>query len=283
MISGSSSPVFLSFPNSTTLWRFLITADGSPTLEFQYPHGRIEKMHHSQGAFSESLYIYLEAINLACIHSPAQNFLSVGLGLAYNEILLAGKLLHLYQQRSPLNINPEEYWKYIYLESYECEWDLKIALCHWLEIDFIKALNPAPEFKINSPSAQLLNRFKLAYDTLLHMTAQHFDLCPQNIKNLLGYWLKRRQWYLCHEFNPTVKPTSQFHCIFYDPFSSQTHPDLWAESALGTVIAHWAAPQCTISTYAATGNLKRVLKEQSFIVSRNSGFGGKRHSTLAYR
>ena len=40
---------------------------------------------------------------------------------------------------------------------------------------------------------------------------------------------------------------------------------------------------CYFSTYAATGNLKRALKEKGFLLEKKAGFGFKRESTFATR
>lgn len=66
------------------------TQDGSPTLEFKSQHQEIvpELMHHSGGAYSETQYIYGSAVRLG-IQQSASRVVSVGLGLGYNEILVA--------------------------------------------------------------------------------------------------------------------------------------------------------------------------------------------------
>ncbi|MEO0336841.1 MAG: hypothetical protein AAF202_10620, partial [Pseudomonadota bacterium] len=70
-------------------YRRLTTKDGSPTLEITV-EGVNENMHNFHGAFSETDYIYGEALRWALASPvPTLRVLSVGLGLGYNEIMTA--------------------------------------------------------------------------------------------------------------------------------------------------------------------------------------------------
>src|SRR6476661_3491489 len=64
-----------------------ITGDGSPTLSYRRDDGYIEKMHHSGGAFTESVYIYHTGLVTGLEAGNPANVISVGLGLAYNELI----------------------------------------------------------------------------------------------------------------------------------------------------------------------------------------------------
>ena len=68
------------------------TADGSPTLVFRRADGYAEKMHHSRGALSESRFIYGAALTLARTGGTPIRAMSIGLGLAYNELLTLHEL-----------------------------------------------------------------------------------------------------------------------------------------------------------------------------------------------
>ncbi len=63
------------------------TGDGSPTLSFKRADGYTEKMHHSGGALTESLYIYHYGLKRALDEGMLPHVISVGLGLAYNELI----------------------------------------------------------------------------------------------------------------------------------------------------------------------------------------------------
>ena len=65
------------------------TSDGSPSLCIANSTGYTEKMHHSAGALSESIYIYYAALEAATQRQWPIRALSLGLGLGYNEILVA--------------------------------------------------------------------------------------------------------------------------------------------------------------------------------------------------
>lgn len=64
------------------------TQDGSPSLQW-LAHDRREIMHHSGGAFSETIYIYEPVVKAAFQRFESPTLVSVGLGLGYNEILVA--------------------------------------------------------------------------------------------------------------------------------------------------------------------------------------------------
>ncbi|NJL25980.1 MAG: hypothetical protein HC902_12985 [Calothrix sp. SM1_5_4] len=73
----------------------LTTKDGSPTLAFRREDGYVEKMHHADGAVSESFYIYGEALEICRRNiGPGEpvRAISVGLGLGYNELIAIGRL-----------------------------------------------------------------------------------------------------------------------------------------------------------------------------------------------
>jgi hypothetical protein len=82
-----------------------ITKDGSPTLRMngnQHDPLYTEQMHYSTGAASETIYIYGEAIKRASelLRSDQTNYLVVGLGLGYVEILIClisgGEFRHIH-------------------------------------------------------------------------------------------------------------------------------------------------------------------------------------------
>lgn len=72
------------------------TSDDSPTLRLISDSSldlvtRAESMHHSGGAASETQYIYGNPIRQALSIDPEINFLVVGLGLGYIEMLIASE------------------------------------------------------------------------------------------------------------------------------------------------------------------------------------------------
>lgn len=65
---------------------------------------------------------------------------------------------------------------------------------------------------------------------------------------------------------------------FLDGFSPAKNPELWSPEILGEVARH-TAPGGTFATYTAAGHVRRALAEAGFTVTRQPGFGSKRHMT----
>ena len=70
-------------------YAFEATEDGSQTLRLGLGEGASEAMHSLRGAFSETDYIYGEALRAALTRGWPLNVLSMGLGLGYVELLSA--------------------------------------------------------------------------------------------------------------------------------------------------------------------------------------------------
>ncbi len=67
---------------------------------------------------------------------------------------------------------------------------------------------------------------------------------------------------------------------FLDGFSPAKNPELWEPSLLAQVAAK-TAPQGTAATYTAAGHVRRALQAAGFDVTRQPGYGRKRHMTVA--
>jgi tRNA U34 5-methylaminomethyl-2-thiouridine-forming methyltransferase MnmC len=65
---------------------------------------------------------------------------------------------------------------------------------------------------------------------------------------------------------------------FLDGFSPAKNPELWTPSLMNEVARH-TAPGGTFATYTAAGHVRRALAEAGFTVTRQPGFGRKRHMT----
>ncbi|MBN8630970.1 MAG: tRNA (5-methylaminomethyl-2-thiouridine)(34)-methyltransferase MnmD [Rhodobacterales bacterium] len=63
---------------------------------------------------------------------------------------------------------------------------------------------------------------------------------------------------------------------FLDGFSPAKNPELWSEELMAEVARH-TAPGGTFATYTAAGHVRRALAEAGFTVTRQPGFGRKRH------
>lgn len=65
---------------------------------------------------------------------------------------------------------------------------------------------------------------------------------------------------------------------FLDGFSPAKNPELWSAELMAEVARH-TTPGGTFATYTAAGHVRRALEEAGFEVTRQSGFGRKRHMT----
>lgn len=65
---------------------------------------------------------------------------------------------------------------------------------------------------------------------------------------------------------------------FLDGFAPARNPELWDAALLQQVAAH-TAPGGTLATYTAAGHVRRALEAAGFAVTRQPGFGRKKHMT----
>ena len=63
---------------------------------------------------------------------------------------------------------------------------------------------------------------------------------------------------------------------FLDGFSPAKNPELWSPDRMAEVARH-TTPGGTFATYTAAGHVRRALAEAGFTVTRQPGFGRKRH------
>ncbi|MFD1882594.1 tRNA (5-methylaminomethyl-2-thiouridine)(34)-methyltransferase MnmD [Paracoccus pacificus] len=65
---------------------------------------------------------------------------------------------------------------------------------------------------------------------------------------------------------------------FLDGFSPARNPELWDPALLRAVATH-TTPGGSFATYTAAGHVRRALQGAGFAVTRQPGFGSKRHMT----
>ena len=243
------------------------TADASPTLrlfgaDLLDQTKPAESMHHSGGAATETLYIYGTAISWALTKFQVAQLrvASVGLGLGYNEILMAILTLQ----------NPSKSAK---IDSFEIDHELKDAFYKWI-------------FDINNKDEnqyaknQIYNKIFL----LLSLKLQS-ALALDVVKKYLQHQVQSGELRLLDELNLEKIPENpRYHLCLFDAFSQKTTQELWDKIFLDRFIersfdAHYAL----LSTYACAGVLTRALKSHGFSVIKKPGFLGKRDSTWAER
>lgn len=232
-------------------FHFLQTDDGSPSLKLS---PEAEAMHSSKGAFSETVYIYGHAISTTIKEGLRPSFLSVGLGLGYNELLTTALLL---QNRSDLS--------QVHGESFELITELNDNFNSWLV-----------DQKISSS-------FQAAYDQICSLCAQQTSQEQQLIKSSLATLVKNGQWKLRGPLTNKTPLSTKISCFLFDAFSSKTSPELWDEEFISSFLNSAAADCAVLATYACTGSLKRALVKNSFELEIRPGFAGKRESTFAHR
>ena len=236
-----------------------LTSDKSPTLRLKTSSSdKLESMHHSGGAATETSYIYIEPLKKTIKACPFEdlkqlNIAIVGLGLGYIEISLVGLL------------QKENFSNNVHITSFEKESVL------------------IEEFKdfFDKPAKNSIHRkmFQSVCEINNYDENKLFDLMNAVIKN------KHPQFKLDlkTELNNTNISAQKFHYIAFDAFSQKTDHPLWKEDFLDDFINQAAEPDCLFTTYACTGVLKQVLKKHGFRLIPRLGFQGKRDSTLAVR
>lgn len=232
-------------------FHFLQTDDGSPSLKLG---PAAEAMHSSKGAFAETVYIYGHAVSTALQHGLSPSFVSVGLGLGYNELLTTALLL-----KSKTNLMD------VSGESFEIVPVLNENFTAWLAD---KAVS---------------DEFAKTYDQICTLCAQHTGLERGEIKETLANLVDEGRWSLRGPLTPETKVSKKVSCLLFDAFSSKTSPELWGEDFIESFLKSAAAKKAVLATYACTGTLKRALVKNSFEITIRVGFAGKRESTFATR
>jgi tRNA U34 5-methylaminomethyl-2-thiouridine-forming methyltransferase MnmC len=228
-----------------------LTQDGSPTLVFTRPGDEyVEKMHHSGGAWTETAYIYLPALEVTS--NLSQRILSLGLGLGYNELMA-------------------------------CAFELKNKPPHPSVIHSFEVLTELREnfraFLISGKSS----KYDHAYEKIAQLIANHFELDPRALVEFSAQKLEKSELQLLSSFPESLPRGQSYNVLLYDAFSNKMSPELWTEEFLKSLFEKICEKDCVLSTYAATGALKRSLKSLYFRKVQRPGFAGKRDSSFYLR
>ena len=130
-------------------------------------------------------------------------------------------------------------------------------------IEMLKAQNEFPEL------SDLKDEFYSLWSTLLEKGELSGN--DYNLRLILG------------DARRTIKQFDTLvDCWFLDGFSPAKNPELWEEDLLKNVY-RCTADGGTLSTYSAAGYVRRNLSLAGFQVERISGFGRKRHMTIALK
>jgi tRNA U34 5-methylaminomethyl-2-thiouridine-forming methyltransferase MnmC len=88
------------------------------------------------------------------------------------------------------------------------------------------------------------------------------------------------QLHIAHSQLLDFKTDEQVDIIYFDAFAAAHQPEMWNEEAIGHTVS-FLKPGGVFVTYAITGNLKRMLKNQGFKVEKAPGAPGKREMLRA--
>ncbi len=230
---------------------FELTADQSFTMRFIDPETgeKLECMHSLRGAFSETDYIYGHALRAALDQSLETRILSVGLGLGYCEILTAALMLQ----------------ENFCLDSFETDKDLREHFQSWI----LEQECPAD--------------FRKVYDQTCESAAQLCGIKKEAILQKLREQFLNQKFIIHSELTSQIQFEKKATVILFDAFSSKSSPELWTQEFLAQFFELACADRCVFSSYAATGPLKRALRNSDFGLIERAGFATKRESTFAVR
>ena len=228
-----------------------ITRDGSPSLMLCSDGERGESMHHSGGAWSETDYIYGKPLRLVFARIKAPCILSVGLGLGYNEFLVA-KIAHENNQS-------------FQILSFESVQELRESFLSWIK------------------QAPLSAEIQATYDQMASFVCHNDNLLIEELKKILRDAYNAGQWVLADSLTQEFKPKGCFHIALYDAFSGKTSPQLWEESFLIQFIQAYSDSDFIFSTYACRKSLKDAFQGTQLKFIQRDGFLGKRNSSIGLK
>ncbi len=234
------------------------TQDGSPTLRRPTPtrpdFETGQSMHHSGGAWEETLYIYKPVTDWVKEKNLTESrFLSVGLGLGYVELLVAREFMDISQDRS------------LQLQSFEIVPELTEYFISWI---FHRPLHP---------------EVQATYDQIGKFVFNSGMSDIQRGRAFLAELYQKKMWRVDGALEHCTTATPHFHGLMYDAFSRAVSPDLWTPEFLSNFLKAWAHRQVCLGTFSCTGDLKRTLKNEGFELQVRMGFQSKRNCTLAFR
>lgn len=263
------------------------TKDGSFTLK-PIQEGS-EWMHSLEGAYSESQYIYGEAIRSALDAYLQQNHarfpteeeeFSGGLSVQQSEV--SGQPLKFKAFSLGLGLGYVEW--IMALECLKREVDFEI---HTYELeDSLKRLFLQNVHSHESEAFAYL-RPHLLKDYSWEEFALGLNVLKHNFSETnLGDESQAPVLILngALDFHTVEQVKNPCHLILYDAYSSKSQNELWEEQMLSGFLKSFADENfCVFATYASTSTLKKALKNKGFELELKKGFARKRESILAFK
>lgn len=234
------------------------TGDGSPSLRLlesvDPAKYRGESMHHSGGAWAETLLIYGNCATQVFAETEKRpQFIVVGLGLGYIELAIARAAVLQHQDIGLIS-------------SFESVPELRSYFWNWLH---------------ERPEAMQPDVWQ-TYEEVAKFVISGTGISIAEIKEKLRPLLPTPH-HIHSELNSNFLLPDQYHGIMYDAFSSKTTPLLWEEDFLTQFLSQCAAKKSIFSTYACRTSLRNALRRSGFEVVVREGFQGKRNSTLGLK
>lgn len=234
---------------------FYKTKDNSISVSIKSENYSTELMHSVDGAFSETLYLYEDVVKYVFNHVENDkncHFLSLGLGMGYVEMLVCAYAIKNFPNKN------------FTIFSFEKEKELKDF--------FIKFV-----FDENIPQI-----FKDTYVDIMQIFCNYYGLKTEELKLQLKNKIENKQIILYDEYNLQTNLNSSINGLFFDAFSFNTSPELWADELLEKILS--SCENCAaFATYASRTHLKKLLLAHGFKLEKKQGYGGKKESTFACR
>lgn len=244
--------------NDSLLLSFYQTNDGSLSVKLKKNDIESELMHSNEGAFSETIYVYLPVIQFVFDNKLNPIFLSIGLGMGYIEIMIVSFFL---------KHNPD-----ILKNNFFCIQT------------FEKENILIEQFKKFFLAEDIPNDFKYCYEKIIKYNCDYFQIKEDILKAEMISLILNNNILFYNEFSDNSKLKYSSHGIFFDAFSVKSSPFLWKENVLHHVFNDENCDKiCSFATYASKTVLKKILRENNFILENKKGFLRKRECILAER
>lgn len=222
-------------------WQLVLTGDGSPS--FCLASGeRNELMHHRGGAFAETQYIYGIPVQKSFAELDRPQILSLGLGLGYNEILVACESLRT--------------GKSFLLQSFELDEQLLEQF-----LGFVQDPHQLQEVH-----------------EVFHEICRLYQVSSHEISSTLLRAKQEGRWVLERALLEPGQIHKGANLFLWDAFSQKTSPQLWEPTFLQLAFQR-AAPEAWVSTFACNAALKGALRSENFQTVLRPGYQGKRECT----
>ncbi len=231
---------------------FYKTKDDSISVSLTAQNYSTELMHSVDGALTETIYLYESVVKHACKQNLPLNFLSIGLGLGYIEILVCAYLL---------KYSPQSNFK---IFSFEKESELTFFFKEYI---LERAIPPD---------------FEQTYNSIVESFCQQYALTFVELKRALKNAIENKQIILYGEYALGVELDCPVSGVFFDAFSAGTAPELWTNELLSQIMQS-CGPEASFATYASRTALKKQLLAHGFCLEKKPGYGGKKESTFAFK